>query len=211
VEITLQYADEMKRIISALTFFLLFVSSVQASTIGSLQKKSYDKCEPGKSVEFTVLMWNLDSSQIPVHLKVRSVPEDWAVIIRPSDFNLTQNMEENYEYVVIDNKYVKALPIKVFVKVPSDAESGNYEIIVNGIAGNNENAISVIYEKNFKFDVEVMKELNTFERIKETVPNIGNNSITGVSSAMTNNLRETYLTLVSIIIIFFSWVIYKYV
>jgi hypothetical protein len=171
--------------------------AVQATNLGTVQKQSVRTIRKGETAEFTILFWNLDEPVLPVKLKLRQAPEKWTVIINPEVFTLNQSKPENppyqegVEYIgASNNLIIRTTPIKIYVKVPTSAKEGAYEILITANAGTTNDAISVLQERTFKFVVNVKKSSTFFD----TFANIGSAALEfsgDVADKITDSLSQS--------------------
>jgi len=198
---------------------LLLGGIVQAAGFGSSQKNTYSQVKKGETAEFTILFWNVKDSSIPINLKVRQVPEDMPVIIRPDEFILNSSKvtefpaESGKDYVNTQYGLMRTTPVRVLVKVPDDTEEGEYEVLIDAVAGESITGISTLLEKTFKFSVNVTS-LTFFERLSKVPEKL----ISGISdigkgiTGMFTTPADSRIVLIILIIIGISvvfWIIYK--
>lgn len=152
--------------------FLLVIDAVQATNLGSVQKQSSRTIERGETAEFIILFWNLDESPLPVKLKLSQVPEGWIVIINPKEFILNQSKpeyppyQEGVEYLGLSNNLIiRVTPVKIYVKSPTSASEGTYEVLITANAGTTKEAISVFQERSFKLMINVEKSPTLFDAL----------------------------------------------
>jgi len=151
----------LKKFLFISMILILFIPDVKA--LGTLQKKSYSEINPGQIAEFSILFWT--SEPIEIELREKSVPKNWMIIVEPKNFVLNDNITSS-EVISLQDRYVKALPVKIFAIPPENVKPGDYEIKVNMVAGKSDKGISFFQEKNFDFRVNV---LGSSPEQKETI------------------------------------------
>jgi hypothetical protein len=185
---------------------------VKGINLGSLQKDNYKEIIQGGSAEFSILLWSRDESPFPVNFEIVSPPE-FTVFVRPKELMISKYPLGEIEYLNLPTGLIKASVIKVFVKVSPDAKPGNYSIMLKVIAGFPENEISVLQERKFKFMVNVIESplsFKFFDVAKKFGIDVGS-KITGSISAVSQVSTHLFFYIVIILIILFSWVVYRYV
>ena len=145
--------------------FLLFLLIPQVQAIGSLQKNNFLEIEKGGIANFEILFWNTENISYFVKIEVRKKPENFFVLIEPSEFLLYPSSQgppyEEGEYVSLPSGDFKAFPVNVYVK--DFGETGEQEVFISALIGNEKNELSFLMEKNFKFKVKV----NFSSQVKE--------------------------------------------
>jgi hypothetical protein len=205
------YFNMLKKVLFVFMFLILFIPSVKA--LGTLQKKSYLEIKPGQIAEFSTLFWSSDP--IEIELKEKTVPENWMVIVEPKKFVLDDNITTS-EVISLQDRYVKALPVKILAIPPEDAKPGIYEIIINMVAGKSDRGISFFQEKNFNFRVNV---LESSSEQKETIDGSIDKNIskTGkfiipikeIEEIPSNYTRIIFWLMIIILTLLVCWVLYK--
>lgn len=191
--------------------FLLILSTVQATSLGTIKKNEYAEARPGETAIFTILFWSTDNT-VPIKLTPVKIPENWSVMIRPDDFILNRSKPESppyteAEYFNSPDGAIKTIPVKVYVSVPRSEKLGTYEILVSASAGSVGKEISVLQERVFKFVVDVGSVRG--EGISRLL-DLGKDAIdklTGMASAVTEqgNVLLIFVSVVTMIGI--SWII----
>lgn len=202
-----------KKLFFIFLIFILLIPEVEA--LGTLQKKRYIEIESGKIAEFTILFWN---SELPIkiELKKRIVPKNWIVIIEPKEFILNKNFTSS-EIITLQNKYIKAFPVKIFVIVPEETNPGNYEIVINMVAGRTERGISFFQEKSFNFKINVSTpfieqvKIPINESVAKPVGKTGNSTIPTkeIEEIIKNPIRVIFFSVVVALFLIVSWVVYR--
>ncbi len=203
----------MKKI-KACIFLLIFLTLIpQVQAIGSLQKSNFAKMEKGETIEFTVLLWNLEN---PYFIKIEPKTSDnFIVFAIPNEFILNKSSigppYENAEYVSLPSGDVKAFPVKILVKALEETKAGSYEIPISIRAESLEGEIKVAQEKTLIFKINVTgfekEEMKTEEKpLNKTEP-----KLTAVFSLPEIDYRYFFIALFIIIILAISFLIYKFV
>ena len=198
----------MKKIIIIL--FLFSISTVQAASLGSIQKNNYAQISRGETATFTILLYN-NEAPISVTLNGKKVPEKWTLIIKPESFILNQTLpeeppfDENAEYFNTPNGPIRTSPVKIYVKSPRSAKPGEYEILISAVGGNPSGGLSVFQEKVFKFTVNVGKKGMLEEFLDVTSDNL--NKLTGMVTAVDEQGNVLLLFVSFAVIIGISWFI----
>jgi len=198
----------MKKIIIIL--FLLTISTAQAASLGSIQKNDRAEIKPEETAIFTVLFYN-DNPPILVTLTEKNVPDEWIVIIQPESFILNQSLPENppydedVEYLNTPKGLIKTYPVRIYIKSPESVEPGEYEIFVSAIGGNPSGGLSVFQERVFKFTVNVTEKETGNKILDITKENI--NKLTGMASAVTEQVNVTLLFISIFALLVISYVI----
>ena len=164
------FFNMLKKILFVFIVSIMFIPTIKA--LGTLQKKSYLEINPGQVAEFSILFWNQEP--IEIELKEKVIPTDWTVIVEPKNFILDDKITSS-EVMMTQDGYVKALPVKVLVISPEDVKPGNYEIVINMIAGKKDRDVTFFQEKNFNFRVNIPGEvIEQKENISEPIKNYPN-------------------------------------
>jgi len=193
-----------------LVIFLFFIPKVGAINFGTVQKNRYAEVKQGETAEFIILFWNLDEP-LPVKLKVRSVPENFSIIIRPEEFILNKSEigppYDESEYLNLGGMDVKVFPVKILVKPPLETNLGKYEVLVTVFAGTPTHGISILQEKTFKFTLNTTK----IEKPPSTLLTTGIqdtiNKLTGMVAAITKEGNVLWLFISTMAIIGIIWLI----
>ena len=236
MKIKLKVCKEFKVCITVVIFALIMYSvalpnAAQAINLGSVAKKNFAEVEQGETAEFTILFWNMDASSYMLALSAERAPKKWTVIIAPEKIIMNQSKigppYDEGEYINSPQGNVKAVPVKVYVKVPRSAKRETYEVVIrantypldaNTAANINGTGVSVLLERAFRLIVKVIKPPTSFSQLGEsptdtitaTVENF-KKAITGMGSAIAGNPTLVLISLLSIGVWLISWkVVYKY-
>lgn len=205
-------SDVMIKKLTVFSFsFLLILSTVQATSLGTIKKNEYAEARPGETAIFTILFWSTDNT-VPVKLTPVKIPENWSVMIRPDDFILNRSKPESppyteAEYFNSPDGAIKTIPVKVYVSVPRSEKLGTYEILVSASAGSVGKEISVLQERVFKFVVDVGSVRG--EGISRLL-DLGKDAIdklTGMASAVTEQGNVLLIFVSAVTMIGISWII----
>lgn len=143
--------------ISLIFIGLIIVPNVGMSvSFGAHPKKSLMNLEPGESGSFEILFFSRGEKALEFYLSVREYPKSFTINY-PESFNLESGFLDE-EYVLIDEEYVKGKVVNVDVKVPDNAKSGEYIILLNVLSVDTESKggfLSVNAEKTFLLKVKV--------------------------------------------------------
>jgi len=214
----------MKKKISfiLIIFLLLLQVEVQAVGLGTLTKNIHSQVMRGESVKFTILLWNSENSSFPVKLRATQIPEGLSMIINPKEFMMNFSRVDGYsnengiEYMNTPYGLMKTVPVDVLVKVSNSIDLGKYDVYVNLAAGGTTTGISTIFEKTFRFDVEVVRYINRPKMTETTIqklPILNENimsKITGMFSKVSINTRLIFIVSLMIGIFLVAWTIYKH-
>jgi hypothetical protein len=194
--------------------------------LGSLVKNDYLETKAGETAEFTILFWNAGGSSFNLLLREKITPEKWSVIFKPNNFilepsKLERNLSNEYEYINLPGTgdVIRMVPVKVFVRVPKEIKSGQYEVIVSGITSYPNEDISVTQEREFILRLKVIGNHKPSEEMEGNL--IGENSssvnetqkkeISGMVSVPSENSRLIFFVIMILIILCISLVIYRHV
>ena len=195
---------------------------VQAVGLGTLTKNIHSQVMRGESVKFTILLWNSENSSFPVKLRATQIPEGLSMIINPKEFMMNFSRVDGYsnengiEYMNTPYGLMKTVPVDVLVKVSNSIDLGKYDVYVNLAAGGTTTGISTIFEKTFRFDVEVVRYINRPKMTETTIqklPILNENimsKITGMFSKVSINTRLIFIVSLMIGIFLVAWTIYKH-
>lgn len=228
MKIRLKICKEFKvyKVCIGLVIFAMLMSSValpnvaQAISLSSVAKKNFARIQQGETAEFTLLFWNIEDFSYVLTLSTEQAPENWTVIIAPEKIIMNQSKigppYDEGEYVNTNHGNVKAVPVKVYVKVPSSDELGTYEVIIraitypldaNAAANAHGTGVSVLLERAFTLSVKVVKSPTFFEdsgqvsMAADTIENFKNSIsdvVTGMGSAVAGNPVLILLSLLTI-------------
>jgi len=181
--------------------------------LGTLQKNNYLEIRPGQIAEFNILVWNTEPMEI--EFEEKNIPKDWITIIEPKKFVLTDNVTSS-ETIVVQNRYVNSLPVKIFLIPPKDVKSGIYEIMIKMVAGKNETGISFFQEKNFNFKVNISgsyveQKETTKELIKDYVSKTRNFTFPSIEieKTSTDYTKIIFWSIAIAITLAICWILYK--
>jgi len=197
------YFDVLKKIF--FVFILLLLLIHQAKALGTLQKKSYLETAPGQVAEFGILIWNTEP--IEVEFKEKVVPKNWSVIIEPRKFVLDANTGS--DIISLPEGYVKALLVKIFVIIPTDADPGIYGITVGMTAGKTEKGISFFQEKNFNFKVNISGHPAEKKELVSVIANVSGNFTAAREAEKAEPLRLVFWLLIVTVLLIIGWIVYK--
>ncbi|MCX6821487.1 MAG: hypothetical protein NTW30_01785 [Candidatus Aenigmarchaeota archaeon] len=195
---------------------------VQAVGLGTLTKNIHSQVMRGESVKFTILLWNSENSSFPVKLRATQIPEGLSVIVNPKGFMMNFSRVDGYsnengiEYINTPYGLMKTFPVDVLVKTSNSIDLGKYDVYVNLAAGESTTGISTIFEKTFRFDVEVVSYINRPKMTETTIQNfpILNENIagktTGMFSKVSIDTRLIFIVSLMIGIFLVAWTIYKH-
>jgi hypothetical protein len=176
----------------------------------------------GETAKFTILLWNSENSSFPVKIRAIKVPEGLSVIVNPKEFIINFSRVSGYstesgaEYVNTQYGLMKTIPVEVLVKASKSANLGKYDFYVNLFAGEPTTGISTVFDKTFRFDVEVVYYNNTSKMTETTIQTlpISNDDtkekITGVFSKISIDTRLIFIASLMIGIFLVAWTIYKH-
>lgn len=205
------YFDMLKKVIFAFLILIVFIPNVKA--LGTLQKTSYLEIKPGQIAEFGILFW--DSEPTEIELKEKNVPENWIIIMEPKKFVLNDSIMSS-EVISIQDRYVKALPVKILIISPENAKPGLYETIIKMVAGKNEKGISFFQEKNFNFKVNISgisleKNETSSESINKNISKIQNFTIPTreIEIPQLDFTKIIFWSIIVIVTLLVCWILYK--
>jgi len=81
----------MKRITKIQIIFILiciFLPVARSVNLGSFTRKESATVEPGDSITFEVLFWNLGDESYYLKISENNIPDEWDVLIEPNNFLL---------------------------------------------------------------------------------------------------------------------------
>jgi uncharacterized membrane protein len=194
-------------------FSLLLSSGAYAISMGSVVKNDFEKITSSESAKFTLLFWNIDKESYRVRLDIRELPNDWIIIIEPNNFILNASVGKEYINLPYMNDGVKATPVEVIVKPITSTRPGKYNITLSSRTESPSDGISFSQERLFNFIVEV-ENPTYFESSEEQIANQYKENESTSSLSYKLNLENADLSyfyvMIIIIILLFSFLIYKY-
>ncbi len=196
-----------KKLISlnlCLFYLILIINTVNAANInfGSVTDTTYLELKPGETGYFKILFFNLGEEPIYLKLNVENPdPRNLGVDVLP---DITIKLDPvkpipdpkpspGSEWLILDkNKYVKATPIKVKARLPSDPNEisrSEYKIRLTAIAGESKTQgegikQNVAQAREFTL---ILKVLANIPQRTQAEPNLNENpSVPGVSVSIKN-------------------------
>ncbi|MBN2042308.1 MAG: hypothetical protein JW754_00715 [Candidatus Aenigmarchaeota archaeon] len=149
----------------SMVMILMITSAEAVISMGSVTGKNHALAEPGETVEFKILLFNIhEDSGMIVNLNVDDYPEGWTVWTEPEDMELPYTLpskhveqEPGYEYLSVPNtgEMIKVKPVVLKAEVPDDAGPGEYRINVVASAGKYGGTLSMTQSRDFSFTVEI--------------------------------------------------------
>lgn len=198
---------------------------VQAISLGTLVKNTRSQVMRGETAKFTILLWNSENYSFPVKLRATQVPEGLLVIITPKEFMMNYSRMDSYsteskiEYINTQYGLMKTIPVEVLVKTSNSVNLGEYDVYVNLAAGESTTGISTIFEKTFKFKVEVVYYIpsittTTLRKTEEKItPNINESIKEKITGMFSKVLVDSHIILIACLMIgifLVFWTIYKH-
>jgi len=194
-------------------FSLLLSSGAYAISMGSVVNNNFEKITNSESAKFTILFWNIDKESYRVILDVRELPQGWIIIIEPNNFILNASVGKEYIKLPYMNDSVKTTPVEVIVKPTTSTKPGKYNVSLSSRTESPSDGISFSQERLFNFIVEV-ENPTFFEPSEEQIVNQYNENESTSSLPYILNLEKNDLSyfyvMIIIIILLFSFLIYKY-
>jgi len=145
-----------KYILGLLLGLLVLIPAASGLQLGSLPKSTHAIAEPGGHAEFRLLFWTTEDT-FPFKLFVKNAPENFTVTISPDTFVLNNTPDGETEAVIVPGRPAPIIAriVNVSVGIPPETSEGKYTLIVNGIAGSQEDQIAVLQERTFTFTIDV--------------------------------------------------------
>lgn len=191
-------------------FFLLFLFIPKVYAIGSLQKDSFIKIEKNGIANFKIIFWNTENVSYFVKLKVREKPENFFVLIEPSEFILFPSQKgppyEKKEYVSLPSGDFEAFPVNIYVK--DFGELGEKEVLITALIGSEKGQLAFLMEKTFSFKVKIDSSLQIKET-NETNPVFIPFNISSYEKRAID-LKPIFYILITIVFILISVLIYRH-
>ena len=185
-------------------FGLIIVSNVYAMNLGTVAKNNFVNIGENQSGRFNLLFWTGDEQVYHVELHLKYAPDDWAITIQPENFNISRSAGE--EAVVIDNNYVGATPVAVYVK-PLLYINGTYNIVLTATAGAPAGGISFLQERVFNLTARIGGPAATAESNES---NTANNTSPSDQNKATGNGGMLLIIVSVILILVIAFLIYRY-
>jgi hypothetical protein len=149
----------MNNKIKALIIFSMLIAMtvpVHALSFGSYAKNSEISLHAGGSGSFKILFYTRDDAPIKFVLSVDK-PTNF-IVNYPEMIELNSDSSDN-QYILIDNEYVNVKSVDVRVSIPSNAETGEYKILLKTSSFSQDaqqNSLNVNAEKTFLLKVNVL-------------------------------------------------------
>lgn len=149
------------RLLKALIITLAIIFAIPiafALNLGTLQKSSAASIHSGETAVFHTLFWSIDKEEFTVTMNNTQVPKGWLAIISPKQFQLGGVPTGKTEriYLPSTKNTIDAQAVDIYITAPEKTVSGEYEIIINAIAGNDKDAeFSLFQERELRFRVNV--------------------------------------------------------
>ncbi|MBD3155698.1 MAG: hypothetical protein GF368_03515 [Candidatus Aenigmarchaeota archaeon] len=206
-------------------FISVLIPMIYSFNFGTVPKNDYQSVEAGESTEFIILLWNLGQNSYPVNVRLLNDLPGWDIIVRPQEFVLSPTPVAKPPYTggeyfkVSGMGIVKTETLRLFVKTPKNVEPGLYDLDMVAIAGDSDEQVSVLQERQFKLKLEVKEKPTVFERtysslkltgekINERVKN-ARNSMTGMLTGINLSSNLPFFLGLILIVIAIAIVIVK--
>lgn len=160
-----------------------------ALNLGTLQKSSTASINSGETAVFRTLFWSADEEEYAVTINDAKVPKGWLIIVLPKQFQLGSAPLGKTERIYLpgNKNTIDAKTVDIYITAPEKAVSGEYEIALNAIAGNNKDAeFSLFQERKLHFRINVSG--NSAEENKKTV---NRTTLISISSFIDGTAPET--------------------
>jgi uncharacterized membrane protein len=208
----------MAKLLSTILFsFMLLTSGAYAMSMGSLVRNGVDSISSNESAMFTIIFWNAGSDTYEVVLNPRSVPEGWAAVIEPKDFYLNSSSGNEYISLPYIGEPVKATVVKVIIKPTFSAPTGKYNVTVTAVSKYPGSDIGFSQERVFNLVVDFSNHVvfeNHSQKTSATIVSGSANefqNITSIAVGERGGEDASYLYLaVTLVIVLFSFIVYKY-
>ncbi len=163
--------------ITSTLFLILLSSGVHAINMGSVAKNKFAEISNDESVKFKMLFWNAEDESYTMKLSTKEAPENWIIILDPSEFVLNKTVGEEYINLPYSNEIIKAKVVNLFVKPVINSKSGKYFITIKAeprLSQNEIDGINIIPTRILKFEIdlenfEVIESKNIKEEQKNTI------------------------------------------
>ena len=129
-----------------------------ALNLGTLQKSSAASIASGETAAFRTLFWSTDTEEYTVTINYTEVPKGWLAIVLPKQFQLGGALSGKTERIYLPGtkNTIEAQVVDIYITAPVKTVSGEYEIILDAIAGTSEGAgFSLFQERKLRFEVNV--------------------------------------------------------
>jgi hypothetical protein len=159
-----------KKMKLGLIFITLIIlsSPTYALSFGTYVKNNEINVLRGGNDNFEIIFYSRDENPIKFSLTLKAYPNGFTITY-PESFELNTGSGE--EYILIENEYVKTKTIRINVDVPSDANLGEYEILLTSSSVNpskQPNSLGVNAEKTFLLKVNVVDQFLIIQQTSET-------------------------------------------
>jgi uncharacterized membrane protein len=148
--------------ITVVILFMIMISSmpVHALSFGTNIKNSEITLQQGGTGMFRILFYSRDEEPVTFILSLEDSPKGFSIRY-PETIELNSGYES--EYILIDNEYVGTKTLDVNVDAPTEAEPGEYEILLkaSSVNQNEQSSIGVNTEKTFLLKVNVLGQLES--------------------------------------------------
>lgn len=189
----------MKTTIIFIIFSLFLFVSFSEISFGSYQQEKIIDFKNETLLIYKILIWNSGKNDIKVSFEIVEKPKNLEVYIDKRELILTQNIENDFEILIINNREIKAIPINVYFYALKKDISGYVKI--KAIAESLEKAnIPIKQERSFIFFI---KDSSNETEKKE----IQTNLIEKFVESFSYSFEKIRLNILPMLIVFFSLII----
>lgn len=183
-----------------LIFSILLIPIIKISlsqiSLGSYQLEKIIEVQNENFYVTKILFWNSGKKDIKLTLEIEETPKCLDVFLERKELILSEDISDNFEIIILNNKEVKAIPINIYFYTKSKECEGN--VIIKVVSESLEKPeISVKQERDFVFIVKKNREITEEKRSNYTQRN---NFLSQINQIIENQK----VNILPILIIFFS-------
>ncbi len=178
--------EKVYKILLIILFFILLSSDVYAINFGAFVKDKTSTIIVGESKKLTAIFWNSADEPYKVILTIDESPNDWIVVLDPSEFILNKTIGEEYISLPYTEEIIKAKVVNLFVKADGNSKSGKYYITIRAesVPFTNNGNLNVISERLFRFEINL-------DAMSYNNDNVNHNDDVNWNLKLSNNDRDT--------------------
>jgi hypothetical protein len=177
-----------------LGFCLIFFNLASALNFGTLVPKNFEEAYINQTLSFKIFFYTLGNESYNLKISITQKPEDWKVLVIPSNFILNNSFESE-EVLYTNERGIPLFPVNVTIKTSSSNQSLN-SIILEARLENEAEGIKVIPAQLIELKIKLLNFSSTQTTLTiETQP---------------EKHFDWFLILAVLFILMISLLIYKY-
>lgn len=144
----------VKKFVIFLGFWLIFSNLTSALNFGTLVPKNLKEVSVNQTVSFKIFFYTLENESYNLRISVRQKPEDWEVLVIPSNFILNNSFKSE-EVLYKDGKKIPLFPVNVITKT-SDSNQSLNSIILEARIENESEGIKAIPAQLIELKIKLL-------------------------------------------------------